>query len=67
MGMGMRMRGMKKDNSRVAEGMIYPPRRNEVPIPHKNFANLNTMHEYEVSIPVNRTYQPWTKCPQRNL
>ena len=42
----MRMRGagmmaMGKGSPRGVEEMIYPPRANEVLIPHKNFANTN--------------------------
>ena len=53
-GNGMGMGGMGKGNPRGEEGVSYPSRGNEVPIPHKNFANPNTMYGYEVPIPVNR-------------
>ena len=56
-GIGNGNGGMGKDNPRGVESMIYPPRGNEVPIPHKNFVNANTiMYGYEVPIPVNRTH-----------
>ena len=50
--------GMGKGNPRGVQGMIYPPRGNEVPIPHKNFANPNTMYGYEVPIPVDWAHYP---------
>ena len=52
----MRMSGMRKGNLRGVERIIYPSRGNKVPIPHKKLANPNTMYEYEVPIPVNRTH-----------
>ena len=52
----MGMRGMGMGNPRGEEGVSYPSRGNEVPIPHKNFANPNTMYVYEVPIPINRVH-----------
>ena len=46
----------RKGNLRSVEGMIYPQIEKEIPIPHKNFANLNTMHGYEVPIHINRIH-----------
>ena len=43
---------MRKGNTRGMKRMIYSLRRNEILIPHKNFAQPNKMYEYKISISV---------------